>query len=448
MKKWKKCLCSIVALLLLISLTACGTDPSGTTVATNPSGATAATDPIASTAPYITVEKPAQLPTGGWQNVNSITPDPYALTSDGCYFTFNSCLCFLDTNSGYSAFLCSRPTCRHGEFSTANQLLKCDAYLSGSASMLFCQNNTLYSGVIDPYGTQLYARDIDGTNMRQIATLGKNYISKETTHNIGGWSVCGEYLYYQAYVDTFDVSGENFTQVGKTICVLSRLNLNDGREEELLRTDEELFLLQGVNDGLVLLYMWENFDVNEFENSSEYIKQVQPKLRLWSEEAGGVATLCELDNDKHGRTLGITEGQLHFRSLEGGEISAYDFTIGELSESKLPPDVTMLWNQSYAGVYRDSYYNLASGESFENAYGNMELPEGFDKFYLQFLCVSDDGIVFSEGYYKKQENNRLEGYDLFSYVPFSKMDDGLQLSDRMIFMRYDDSGWELIQPEG
>ena len=73
MNKRNRIVCAFLALLLLISLAACSTDPSGTTVATNPSETTAATDPIASTAPYLTADKPDQLPTEGWQNVNSIT---------------------------------------------------------------------------------------------------------------------------------------------------------------------------------------------------------------------------------------------------------------------------------------------------------------------------------------------------------------------------------------
>ena len=107
--------CGILAVILLLSLTACVQQPDLTTVppTTNPSGTMAATDPIATTAPtsgaYVTVEKPDRLPAEGWHKTDFVTTEPYVFAEGGCYYVFNSCLCFLDTNSGYTAFFASDP---------------------------------------------------------------------------------------------------------------------------------------------------------------------------------------------------------------------------------------------------------------------------------------------------------------------------------------------------
>ena len=435
MKKWKKCLCSFVALLFLISLTACDTNPSGTTVAIRPSGTPAVTDDA---------EEPVQLPTEGWRNVNSSTPDRYAFGSDGCYFTYKSCLCFLDTATGYTAFLCSRPACPHGEAETGKEREQCDAYVGIDIIMMFCYNETLYYAALEEFGTQLYARDLDGTNMRKIAILGSDYITQNTSHHMSDWSVCGNYLYYTAYVDSFEISGESYTQTGKAVFILSRLNLANGQEAELLRTDKEVIRMLRVNDGLVLLKTQENFDIDV---DLGHLDQIPFKLCLWSEEIGGVVTLCELDKEKQGSTVGITKGQLHFRDAERGVLSAYDFTTGELGDSNLPENVTMIWNESYSGVYLDGYYHMESGEYKESVYGKMTLPEGIHKFGVEFVCIGDKGIIFREFYYNENANLAIDGYSIYVYVPYSKMDDGLQLSDRMIFMRRDDNDYQLIQPE-
>ena len=39
-------------------------------------------------------------------------------------------------------------------------------------------------------------------------------------------------------------------------------------------------------------------------------------------------------------------------------------------------------------------------------------------------------------------------FENYVYIPYEKMNDGMQLSDRIMFMRHDDDGYHIIQPEG
>ena len=456
-KRWT---CGILAVILLLSLTACVQQPDLTTMppTTNPSGTMAATDPIATTAPtsgaYVTVEKPDRLPAEGWHKTDFVTTEPYVFAEGGCYYVFNSCLCFLDTNSGYTAFLCSRPTCGHGEAESFKELRECDAYIDSLIILMFCHNDTLYYGVHEDYGIQLYARDLDGTNMRKVAILGSEYISQETAYNLRDWCVCGEYLYCTANIDRIEISGENYTHTGKPLFAFTRLNLTNGREEELISTDKETMFLLGVNDGMALLSMRENVAADEFEDFqeySDYIDQLPLYLRLWSEEAGGVATLIELNREKAWRSIGFAMGQLHLRGEWTNEGCAYDFATGEVVSSKLPDEITNILNDNYGVVNAEGFYNLKTGEYFSLSYEDMTLPEGVDRFDAGIRCIGSDGIIVLESFSQKKDEYYTGVLSQEAYIPFSEIENGMQLSDRRIFLRKtfgESSKLELIQPEG
>ena len=54
-------------------------------------------------------------------------------------------------------------------------------------------------------------------------------------------------------------------------------------------------------------------------------------------------------------------------------------------------------------------------------------------------------MVIEEFYYDKYQNIVFSDY---AYIPFEKLNDGLQLADRICFMRHDEEkGNHLLQPE-
>ena len=133
--------------------------------------------------------------------------------------------------------------------------------------------------------------------------------------------------------------------------------------------------------------------------------------------------------------------------MSGGkdtDIYAYDFTAGTLALSDLPKEVNRIWSEKYAGVKWEGYYDLETGTYYTNEYDTMQLPAGIDAFGAAPLAFGEQGFIVDEAYMKDHRGV----YDLYVYYPFEKMNDGMQLSDRLIFMRWDESGYELIQPEG
>ena len=70
-------------------------------------------------------------------------------------------------------------------------------------------------------------------------------------------------------------------------------------------------------------------------------------------------------------------------------------------------------------------------------------PPGIDQFGASPVGFGKQGFVVLEMYIKDQRGV----FNNFVYFPFDKMDDGIQLSDRIVFMRQDDEGSVLLQPE-
>lgn len=404
------------------------------------------TDPPQSTpGEYLESPKPAELPTTDWQASKSITSNPFTLSRNGAFFLSNSCLCFLDTDTGYSVFLCSKPGCRHGESDTLEELKNCDAFLDGIPTMLFCVEDSLYYTVFDAHGTHLYARNADGSGLRKIATLCAGFITKETTAAINSWCVFDGYLYYNTMVEGSVLSETGDLHVERLFETLMRLNLSNGKEEELLRTQNEVITMIGVNEGMVLLQMRESISMEglDYDEYREQIKQLPLFLRLWCEDRGSVATLCELNRENAYAIMGFADGQLHFSKYDYNGVYAYDFATGTAGNSKLPNDTTSIWNERFAGVYLDGYYDLETGEFLPSAFDSLPMPEGIDSISGSIIHVGDTGIIIGEFYSK----NHNPVFDEYAYVPIDKMDDGIQLSDRIVFMRQDDEGSVLLQPE-
>lgn len=201
----------------------------------------------------------------------------------------------------------------------------------------------------------------------------------------------------------------------------------------------------GVNEGMVLLQMRESISMEglDYDEYREQIKQLPLFLRLWCEDSGSVATLFELNRENAYAIMGFADGQLHFSKNEYNGVYAYDFATGTAGNSKLPNDTTSIWNERFAGVYLDGYYDLETGEFLPSAFGSLPMPEGIDSISGSIIHVGDTGIIIGEFYTKN--HNRV--FDEYAYVPFDKMDDGIQLSDRIVFMRQDDEGSVLLQPE-
>lgn len=107
-----------VALLLCLSLLACNKNPTPS----QPNG----------TSSIVQVQKPDNLPAFGWITCSDTSSEQIAFMESGFFFTRNQCLYYLDTATGYSVALCSKPGCLHGD-STSSPDLKASPVIAGDA---------------------------------------------------------------------------------------------------------------------------------------------------------------------------------------------------------------------------------------------------------------------------------------------------------------------------
>lgn len=423
----KKNLYIVIALLLSLSLVACCKSPA-------PQENTDITF----------VEKPDTLPTSGWVTSNT-SVEQFAMTDTGVFYSFNNCLYYLDTATGYSVGLCSKPNCLHGESESNADLHSCDAYVDGFINMMFCQDDALYYSVLKGNdGYVLYARNLDGTGLREIATLCSPYISNDTSTQISSWVFAYGDLYYTVQVHQIVVGENNSEMHTNATFVLAKFDLSTGKEEELLRSEDELIALHGANDNMAIFYMT-HVPTEEEQNRSdysEYMKQFPAYLRLWHKESGGVSTLYEMDKSTGGSFLGFAGGKLHMFSGSGTPIYAYDLATGVFGKSDLPEDANRIWSEKYAGATWKGYYDLETGSYYTNEYDTMTLPAGIDEFGASPKCFGQEGFIVYE-VYSKDHRGVFQNY---VYFPFERLDDGIQLSDRIVFMQTG-KGSQILQPE-
>lgn len=441
----KKYVLVVAVLLFCLSLLACDTPP----VTTEPSG-TGETDstgmaegPVA-TVPvgFEEVLKPDSLPVSGWVNHNPDSSNPYVITESGCYFLFNRCLYFLDAATGYSVGLCSKPGCLHGESSNRRS---CDAYIPGSVSMMFLYDETLYYACDGEYGLEMYARSQDGLQLRKVGNLNSQYLSQNTSTQINNWVSAYGKLYYRVEICELTKGEDGVTFQSDNIYALVMFDLSTGKAEELLRSRDELIAIAGANEDMVLLWMTRALRVGE--DLSDYEPDKYPAyLRLWHKEGGGVSTLCEMPSAEANSSLGFANGKHHMFGGSGTKIYAYDFASMTYGESDLPEGVNRIWSEKYAGVKWEGYYDLETGTYYTDEYATMQLPDGTSSFGAHPCAFGEHGFVVEEGY--SNGYGSIVSLNNIVYIPFEKLNDGFQLSDRILFLRREDGkGYALVQPE-
>ena len=433
----KKCVLAAVALLLCLSLVACNSDPVSS--GTNGGGTTGSDG-------FTEVQKPEPLPSSGWITPPPIGQQPYAFMDSGFFYMYSMCLYYMDTATGYSVPLCSKPGCSHGASNSPGALRSCDAYIDGYVTMMFYHDGKIYYAVYEEYGYELYVRSQDGTGLQKLAVLGEQYNTQDTSAQINTWVYAYGALYYTIAVDTITVAEDGTNMHEQSAYVLAKFDLSTGEEEELLRSEDELIALYAANDDMAVVYMVHvpTQEERERPDYTEYIKQFRSYLRLWHKESGGVSTLCEANISQIDALLGIANGKMHMNGGKDTETYAYDFASGTLGLSDLPKEVNRIWSEKYGGVKWEGYYDLETGTYYTNEYDTMPLPAEIDQFGAMPLGFGEQGMIIDEAYIKDHRGV----YDLYVYYPFEKMNDGMQLSDRIVFMRSDDDGDHILQPEG
>lgn len=463
----KKILLIVLAFLLCLTLAACKEEPmpTETTVSTQTTGttqtgatdATDATEKPSITTGFVEVPKPDTLPTSGWIVDTPITSDPYALTEEGFYHLTNNCLCYTDIATGYTVYLCSKPGCLHGEAESGWDRRKCDAFISGgSVNIMFAYGDSLYYANHDHEGTySLRARNLDGTGLRDVYTLCSAFASPDTSVLIHYWAMAYGDLYYSVDVTRVIDIEQNSSTYEQAMKALVRYDLDTGKEEILLCVEDSFLGIVGVHEDMAVVWMSHIPTEEEWARPdyAEYMKQFPAYLRLWKEGAGGISTLCEMETNATNTSVGIAGGKVHQSGGSGTKKYAYDLATGTFGDSDLPEGVSRIWNEKYAGVGWKNIYDLETGAYLTNEYGTMQLPADIQKFGASVEIIGKHGIVLKESYsqWREGENYGVTLYSYYSYIPFDKLSDGMQLSDRLVFKLHDmrpaDDTFTLIQPE-
>lgn len=433
----KKIIAIVLALILCLSLFACNTppEPSGTGETGIP------TEPG-----FVEVPKPDTLPTSGWATRSRMSTEVFAIMESGCFYLLNQCLYYLDTATGYSVGLCSKPGCLHGEETDNKKRNECDAFISGLVSMMFYHDGSLYYAIFEETGYELYARSQDGTDLRKIGVLGSQYASENTSAQIGDWVFAYGKLYYKIIVEEAVVGEDGSFTYSNPTDVLVQLDLSSGKETELLRSADETITLRGANEDMALFWMVHRATMEDMERPDyqDYIKQFPAYLRLWHKEGNGVSTLCEMDRTATNTMVGFANGKHHMFGSGSDVLYAYDFASMSFGKSDLPEDLSIIWSEKYGGVLDWSgYYDLETGAYYTSEYNMLQIPAGITSFSASSRAFGEQGMIVVEMYIKEN----VVVYSDYAYIPFEKMNDGLQLSDRILFVRDDGSKDHLIQPE-
>ena len=173
-----------------------------------------------------------------WERTMRWNPGRSASTfsDEGYYYhDHKGQLCFLDLKNGGNVVLCSKVACLHWDEPDIFKRRECEA-ITGADSMFFW-DNSLYYIAQDVYGYQLYRRAADGTAEEHIMTMGKDYISKDTSMDIWSFALAEGILYYYGQVcDDIQIS-QNEIHSQLSYEVICRVDLRARKETEIIRDD-------------------------------------------------------------------------------------------------------------------------------------------------------------------------------------------------------------------
>ena len=370
----------------------------------------------------------ARVPETDWVPYASMTG---AFWEQGYYyFSSAGCLYFLDVEKGVNVCLCSKVGCPHDStvHTDPTAVWDCEAYVAESNSYgfsVFFWDGGLYYILSDDYGMHMVRRNADGSGLRQIGSFCQPYIEKRKTVTVHSYICAGGYLYYSA-----DICGLKDSIVETEACVLRRMDLKSGKEEELLQVPGHEYLSLCAAKGNGMLYL--RYLLPESSNTPDDTekRQASPvRLMLWEEGASEDTVLLEKTFREDIRYKAMRNGAILYTTKEEGSFVTRSFELNTKEDKK----ISDLYNLTY--ITGD--YVLRTNPAFKkkglyHIGKDTFLPNDFVEYTLRFLNISGNKIIFSRLIPSPKDPTLIEK-EIYFFVDADALADGLQKEDAVDF---------------
>ena len=430
MRKTKSILCILLAVTLLLSLSACVQNPDATTAFPSETGSgTATTAPVATNAPEGVKVDLNDGWTVGFVNSGSFSDVGY-------YYLSDSFLYFMDTENGNSVILCSKAGCKHDNAEDWDEIFACEAYIqTQTATVFFYYDGHIYYDKFEqdnPNAIHLYRRNADGTGEEKVATLCEELFSQTSEVVPGPYIIADGMMYYTASINGISESEPHNFEIQQIGGLLMRLDLKTGKEEEILRMKDVYIQLFAARKDALIFYTQELLPPDEMVGSyGEKMKDFPARLQIWRESSGKAELIFEKTCEECWTMLNIYGGKLYyFGRNDFARLYTYDFSTGEQATPDLP---------GLSGIINDDYW-YAHGELNTTIYDfrtGKPVPGDFADWKVYIPEVGEKGFVAElkliTGITPDGKKGIVER-EIYGYIPFAAMEDGLQKEDiRIIY---------------
>ncbi len=340
-------------------------------------------------------------------------------------------LCFLDLKNGGNVILCSKVACLHWDEPDIFKRRECEA-ITGASSMFFW-DNSLYYITQDVYGYQLYRRAADGTAEEHIMTLGKDYISKDTSMDIWSLALAEGILYYYGQVcDDIQIS-QNEIHSQLSYEVICRVDLRARKETEIVRDIGGGVDIHAVRNDAVLYTCIEGVELPEDVTDPSYLEKLLSAkvwLKQWNLQDGSTDILLEKVKKEMNAVVGYYNGKIYYNDANFDPLWSYDLKTGKIAEAGPAQTIDVL-SERYLIAYNEenlkSIYDVQAGTFIENAFPDTD---------LKVENVGRYGFILRRLYYTPEEGASWQQKTVYSFVTIDALADGLQKTDVLDFYTY------------
>ena len=401
MKPWKKLLV-LLAVFLLLSLSACRKNPDETT---------APSDSVTDTTAY---EDPIPDLSGHWYDgyeaCISADYNGYLVGQQLYHINDDGALCLLDLTTMEESLICAKEDCTHHK-------AFCDAYFGYEnyyidGYLYRCENNTL-----------VRCR-LDGTEYTKLLTMGElDFGDRLYSNKRVNWFQVTESAIYYTLCAEYGVNLGDFTFETRKMYILVRFDMETGEEVVLGEFMGKTVSVMAARDDQVLITLGQEFTSEEWDDPEfEQILKASPRtLQVWDAEYQSFVTVKEGTYESF-LPYKIEDGKILYINNKDGKIYSYDPVMEIDTVMEGTADRTV-YGGKYVIIYdydiNNNYLALAeTGEKVHNDFGDLRMS----------VCAYDEeGFIFEASevvYPEGQDWGKIVATTTY-YVRFADMEDGL-----------------------